>query len=464
MKTRVLAVLMLFAFPLYSQNRTFVRSYTYASGIVDNETTSSAIALYNVKHELVQDVCAYLRNFAGAGLPVNASLVSRPDSYGLYSILDGVTDPVIIKKHWSGKKYSVRASLTVDGGTLDNLISIIESDRDKMQDLETASREADSAAAAMDSLRSLITRDHDARNNAGVTEQYATASRVLSARYWFQKGYAATVANKVDERILCFRKATELDSSYPEAYRNLGLAYYSGGDTATAISTVKKAITLRPAYSRAYDDLGFFLAGEDSLDDAILMYGKAIELDPTDSYGYDDMGFAYFKKGDQEKAMECHVLAIGVDSSDAYGYAALGFYDVMADSVEKGIPLLEKAIELQPYNAFAYDNLGIAYSKLGSMDTAILYYKKAIGIDPRRPHPYYNLGDAFSKKGNSDSAIVMYTEAIKLDPKFAIAYYSLGLAYNNTGETAKGIDCLNKAALLGYKQAREWLDQNGYAK
>ncbi|HEY9166584.1 MAG TPA: tetratricopeptide repeat protein [Candidatus Kryptonia bacterium] len=464
MKIWISILMLLSGLPLYSQSKTFVRSYTYLAGIGDNKMSSGTLALYNVKRALLQEISLYLQNTSADGSTEKASAFSRLDSGQICSILGGVTNTKIVNEHWNGKKYLIEASVSVNRTEVTKSISTIVNDRDKMKDLVITGWRADSAATLMDTLRELIAGEKDVSKRKEELAHYASAARILSASLWFEEGYGADVMKKRDKRILFFEKAIELDPEYSEAYHNLGLSYYSNGDTGKAISLFQKAIALNPGYSRAYDDLGFAYVGEDSIDKAIPMFNRAIELDANDSYGYDDLGYAYYKKGDLEKAIEFHETAIRIDPNDSYGYAALGHYYAVTDSVDKAIPLLQKAIELDPNNAFAYDNLGFVYADLDSVDKAIFLYKKAIGISPQHPRAFYNLGNAFSKKGNTDTAIVMYMKAIKLDPKFSSAYYNLGLAYDKKGETRKGADCLKKAALLGNKDAQSWLEQNGYAK
>jgi tetratricopeptide (TPR) repeat protein len=80
-----------------------------------------------------------------------------------------------------------------------------------------------------------------------------------------------------------FRKAIELDSSYAEAYFNLGLLLADDGQNDEAERLLRKATQLEPNYHQAHGRLGILLRELGRHSEAEGELRRAIELDPTDA-------------------------------------------------------------------------------------------------------------------------------------------------------------------------------------
>jgi Flp pilus assembly protein TadD len=80
-----------------------------------------------------------------------------------------------------------------------------------------------------------------------------------------------------------FRKAIELDESYPEAYFNLGLLVAKDGQKEEAEKLLRKAIHLNPNSHQAHGRLGILLQELGRYSEAETELRRAIEIDPTDA-------------------------------------------------------------------------------------------------------------------------------------------------------------------------------------
>jgi tetratricopeptide (TPR) repeat protein len=78
-----------------------------------------------------------------------------------------------------------------------------------------------------------------------------------------------------------FREVIELDSTFVEAYMNLGFTLNLLGEPRNAIAVFAKAAELDSTQAPTYIGWGNSLAGIGNLDSAIVMYNKAIELDDS---------------------------------------------------------------------------------------------------------------------------------------------------------------------------------------
>lgn len=76
------------------------------------------------------------------------------------------------------------------------------------------------------------------------------------------------------------KKAIKADKKYPEAYNNLGVAYYSRKKYRPAEKNYKKAIELRDAAS-FHSNLGTAYMDQKKYQEGMVEYQKAYQLDPT---------------------------------------------------------------------------------------------------------------------------------------------------------------------------------------
>lgn len=78
-----------------------------------------------------------------------------------------------------------------------------------------------------------------------------------------------------------FREVIELDSTFVEAYMNLGFTLNLLGEPRNAIAVFEKGAAVDSTLAPMYIGWGNALAGIGQLDSAVVMYNKAIALDPS---------------------------------------------------------------------------------------------------------------------------------------------------------------------------------------
>ncbi len=259
----------------------------------------------------------------------------------------------------------------------------------------------------------------------------------------------------MDEAIVCYRKAIELDLKNTNAHNNLGAVLFDvKHDYDGAIACFKKAIELDPRYSIAHHNLGTALHNKGQLDEAIACWRKVIELDPKYAYAHHNLGNALSAKGQVDEAIACWRKAITLDPKLAEAHYILGNALHDKGQVDEAIACWRKAIELDPNYATPHTNLGaILCDVKHDYDGAIACFKKAIALDPKLAVAHFNLGLALKAKGQLDKAIVCYKKAIELNPPHAAAHYNLGLALAGKGQVDEAIACYKKAIELDPKLA-----------
>lgn len=126
----------------------------------------------------------------------------------------------------------------------------------------------------------------------------------------FQNGISLAQADKLDEALAAFRKATELKPDFAEAQINLGLLLLRQGKTDEAEGALLKALELRPDETRTKDALAsiyFDKAKEllqlDKFDEALEKLTRSSELVPDNPFTCYLLGYAYTRKGMKVEAI-----------------------------------------------------------------------------------------------------------------------------------------------------------------
>ncbi len=140
--------------------------------------------------------------------------------------------------------------------------------------------------------------------------------------------YRAMVTTNLDESIIEYNKALQLNPFNPTAYNNRGNAYYENSEYDQAISDFTKAIELKYYYWEAYSGRGEVYADKGDFDKAISDFTKAIELnfnyDLIKAWDYYRRGKVYADEGILDKAISDFTRAIELDFSYAEAYYARG--------------------------------------------------------------------------------------------------------------------------------------------
>jgi protein O-GlcNAc transferase len=134
----------------------------------------------------------------------------------------------------------------------------------------------------------------------------AKAEQILSTGASLQK------EGKIDEAIICYQGAIELDPNYASAYLGLAIVLKKKGQIEEPINCYRKAIEINPNFIKAIYNLGNALLDKGQLneaiacyqtDEAIACYKKSIELNPNYTDAYFNLGIALERQGKHDEAI-----------------------------------------------------------------------------------------------------------------------------------------------------------------
>jgi tetratricopeptide (TPR) repeat protein len=178
-----------------------------------------------------------------------------------------------------------------------------------------------------------------------------------------------------------FQKAVEVDPTYVEGWRNLGISYRNAGNYPKAKEAFARIVELEP------DDVDGLLALGDvsfhleDFDKALESYARASELEPENYDLQFSLGAAYFNREMYEEAgMAFQMAAAGSKDVNPELYEdsmyRLGFSYVKTGNYE---PAIDTLMQLIGYSDKAeyHELLGTAYTKFGQTDAAVAEFQKA---------------------------------------------------------------------------------------
>ena len=130
---------------------------------------------------------------------------------------------------------------------------------------------------------------------------------------------------RVNEAILHFRKAVEIDTEQAEPQANLGNALLQNGDLDEAIAQYSSALRVKPNYAEVHYNLGNALLRKGQADEAIAQYEKAIALKPDYANIHNNLGIVLFQKGEVDRAIAQYQRALEINPQDVQARANLAW-------------------------------------------------------------------------------------------------------------------------------------------
>jgi tetratricopeptide (TPR) repeat protein/uncharacterized caspase-like protein len=161
-----------------------------------------------------------------------------------------------------------------------------------------------------------------------------------------------------------------------------GITLYEEGKVDEAVVAFQDAIQLDPNLTRAYEFLASGLKSQGKLDEAIVSYQKAVQLNPNNADTYTYLGVALGEKDKVDEAIDAFRRAIQIDPNHRISYTYLAVALKHQGKLDEAIEVYRKRIQIDPDNAGVYNSLGNALKDKGKLDGAIEVYRKAIQLAP----------------------------------------------------------------------------------
>lgn len=133
---------------------------------------------------------------------------------------------------------------------------------------------------------------------------------LISADFLLDLGSEFAEKTQIDEAILCYNKALQIDSHHTKSYLNLGVMWRKKGEPSKAIALYQQALALDPNLHSAYFNLGNVFLEQERLDEAIVAYLQTLLIQPYFESAYLNLGQALIRKNRIEEAFSCAIHLI----------------------------------------------------------------------------------------------------------------------------------------------------------
>ena len=229
--------------------------------------------------------------------------------------------------------------------------------------------------------------------------------------------YAKTLHNdnKLDNAITCYDLVLKYNTTNPEVYENLALAYLDKKDYTNAEKIIKTAQSKFPNSEHIKSA---------AIDKSIEYYKKALSLDSTDSEIAYYIGVLYAEKESwtSSKIYLQKALALNPKNTEAN--------DLLSTVIEQNnVILIDKVINM--YNSKDYTN-------------ALKLISQILSEDKTNSYAYYYRGLIYDAQQKPLEAVEEYKKAVNYNSELSISYYLIATAYDTLGQYSNAYIYFNK--------------------
>ena len=236
--------IMVFSNIAIATEQTYVREYTYQASEADSKLSARAIALQEVKRELLSELGTHV-----------SSLVKQQSSSGgtqlgtveIETLSAGVTRVEILEEKWNGAVYVLKAQIKADPeDVLKSLHKMLDADKKQKQisqlggdllkirteniqvaeSLTQSKKETTAALAEIARLKKQLEEKQTDASRKTLQTAYQQQVDQLTSNEWFESALKYSQEGDYPAAFRLFKKAAEQGQA--NAQYNLGLMYYNG--------------------------------------------------------------------------------------------------------------------------------------------------------------------------------------------------------------------------------------------
>jgi len=227
---------------VFAEIKSLVKEYTYQASELDSKTTCRAIALEQVKRELLEEFGTYVESTT----VVQDAQIEKDE---IKTISAGVVQTKILDESWDGKSFWLKAEVSADPDEVAASIEKVRNDQKLAEELAESQAEKEDALKEVDRLKAELEQSNADKEKLA---QYNQAVNQLQASDSFQQGTAMTVAGDYEGATKAYNRVIYLRPEDPKAYFGRSIVYIYLGNYQRATQDLDMAMLIRPANTNAY--------------------------------------------------------------------------------------------------------------------------------------------------------------------------------------------------------------------
>ncbi len=210
----------------------------------------------------------------------------------------------------------------------------------------------------------------------------AASAYSQEVKEFLQEGSRLLKENRVEEAKAEFEKAIKADAQCPEAFNNLGLAFYRSGDLQMAAENFRKALNIDPMFAPSLTNLGLIMYTKGNYEDSIYYYKLALKLSDYKDYElHYNLANVFRDKKEYQNARDHYNAAIRLNPEFYAAYNGLGATDFCQGRLEEAVHEVEESIRLKKDYALGYYHLGLIETARKNIPRAIWAYEQSLKFE-----------------------------------------------------------------------------------
>ncbi|MEM7101754.1 MAG: tetratricopeptide repeat protein [Bacteroidota bacterium] len=151
-----------------------------------------------------------------------------------------------------------------------------------------------------------------ASNSARAHNHYASHYRELLENNPNHPNRTAIATDAINH----YKRALEIFPEYSEASYNLGVLYYTMGQTDSALIAYENTLSFAPNYLNALNNSGVIYFERGDYNTALARWSKVIEEDPNNAQGLGNIGAIYQNSGNYNEAIQYYQRALSLNPNN----------------------------------------------------------------------------------------------------------------------------------------------------
>ncbi len=273
-------------------------------------------------------------------------------------------------------------------------------------------------------------------------------------------GYTHMACDSVDQAIVAFTQATQIQPRYAPAYKGLGDAYIKLNAVSVAIMQFEEALRADSSLVELRYALAKLYFKERRFNEAAEAYKYIIVQNPEDDDAARELGLIYYLANQYDNAAS--VLARFTERHPNDQEAWSMYTESLANSrqYDQAVKAAEHVFETNPKSPVALRAAAKSQYMLKDYAKSITYYLGLAQVDSMTADDYRYLGKAYFDSGakNDSLAIVSMAQSVALDSTQTEIYPELGAAYMRTKNFAKAAEQYKKKFTMDRTAASAYIN------
>jgi tetratricopeptide (TPR) repeat protein len=300
----------------------------------------------------------------------------------------------------------------------------------------------------------------------GTADLSPAQARHAEALAEYATGVSAEFQGDMDNALLCYQQALQLDPQNTALAVRLGQIYATRRDVTNAVSVLESSVKANPNNAELSYWLGYIYRSDNQNEKAITAFQGALKLDPTNLNALGGLLDIYALKDSPAEAVKLFDRAFRQKVDVGSYWMRLGdFYTAVSRQKPTWSQKIdrkriqqcyEKALTLAPNDTEIEIRLADTYADNGEFQKAADAYAKLLIQNPDTPRIRERLAANYIRADQKEKAAAVLEEIIKREPlQFAIYNY-LGEVYEDLGQHEKAISNYQQSLVVNPNQPENY--------